>query len=66
MSESQAQSLEYFLNLAGPGYLVSMYLITWNFRDMFISRFCENFIFWITLISRVLEHLNSHFIGKVF
>ena len=45
MSEIQAQSLEYFLNLPGPGYLVSMYLITCNFRDMFISRFCENFIF---------------------
>ena len=27
-------------------------LITCNFCDMFIARFCENFIFWTTLISR--------------
>ena len=39
MSEIQAQSFDYFLNLPGPSYLVSMYLITCNFRDMFISRF---------------------------
>ena len=39
MSEIQAQSFDYFLNLPGPSYLVSMYLITCNFRDVFISRF---------------------------
>ena len=38
MSEIQAQSLVHFLNLPGPGYLVSMYLITWIFRDMGLFR----------------------------
>ena len=27
------------------------YLTTWNFHNIFISRFCINFIFWFTLIS---------------
>ena len=47
-------------------------VITWNFRDMFISRFwcahisrhfCANLIFWITLISR-FEHHNLNFMGN--
>ncbi len=36
------------------------YLITWNFRDTLISRFCENFVFWITLISRFWVRHNLH------
>ena len=33
------------------------------FRDTWISRFCENLIFWITLISR-FEHHNLNFMGN--
>ena len=33
------------------------------FRDTWISRFCENLIFWITLIS-CFEHHNLNFMGN--
>ena len=31
------------------------YLITWNFRDTLISRFCKHFVFWVASISRFWE-----------
>ena len=49
MSESQTQSLEYFLNLPGPGYLVSM---------PYYMKFSRHVYFAILRKFYVLNHVN--------
>ena len=73
MSEIQAQSLEYFLNLPGPGYLVSMSLYYMKFSPhvyfAILGKFYilnhVNFAFWSTTTHVSLAMLFNMSLGKI-